>query len=109
MESPLVVSMVVVGAACTVHGLHRVAVWMEDRGWIFYRTKRMPRGAGGMAAMEVAAMLEPEIKHVIEEIRSEKLISEQDEAGMLAGHRPAFTGPVTPAEDRDCATSDDET
>jgi hypothetical protein len=81
MEAPLVISMVVVGVACTAYGVHRVAVWMEDRGWIFYRTKRMPRGAGGMAAMEVAAMLEPEIEHVIEEIRSEKLISEQDETG----------------------------
>ena len=80
MEATLVISMVLVGFACTAYGLHRVAVWMEDRGWIFYRTKRMPRGAGAMAAMEVAAMLEPEVEHVIEEIRSDKLIAEQHEA-----------------------------
>lgn len=58
-------------AAAAGYGLHRCALWAEGRGWIYYREKRMPSGAAGLAMMHVAQIFEPEIAHVIEEITSE--------------------------------------
>jgi hypothetical protein len=60
------------GAAVALYGLHRLALWAEGRGWIYYRTNRMPPGAGGMAMMEVGQIIEPEFEHVIEEMRGEQ-------------------------------------
>ena len=62
-------------------GVRRLLMWMGERGWIFYGNSRGSIGAGGMAAMEIAAMLEPEVAHVVEEIRSEKLRGSQNESG----------------------------
>lgn len=61
--------LITIGAVCLAagYGLHRLALWAEGRGWIYYRTKRMPPGAGGMAMMQVAAIFEPAVEHVVEE------------------------------------------
>jgi hypothetical protein len=63
------------------YGLHRLALWAEGRGWIYYRTRRMPPGASGMAFMGVASILEPSLEHVIEEHRSQKVAAETDASG----------------------------
>lgn len=67
-------------------GLRRVALWAESRGWIYYRTHRMPAGAAGLAMMEIAAIVEPQTVHVVEALRSEAIRAEEDESG--AGPKP---------------------
>jgi hypothetical protein len=58
-------------------GLHRMAVWAEGRGWIYYRTRpRSPVGLGLLA--EIYA---PEMEHVIEERTSEAARRTADEEG----------------------------
>ena len=47
--------------------LHRIAVWAERRGWIYYRTKQGSSGALGNAFLEVQAIFDPAAKHVLEE------------------------------------------
>ncbi|HSM01189.1 MAG TPA: hypothetical protein VK960_01945 [Acidimicrobiia bacterium] len=78
-------------AVVGLYGLHRLALWAESRGWIYYRTKRMPSGAAGRAFMELSAIVEPEIEHVIEEIDSERVRGEQGESGE-GEHGPRATG-----------------
>ena len=68
-------------AIAALYGLHRLAVWAEGRGWIYYRTRRMPSGASGRALMELSALVEPEIEHVIEAIDEDKVRGEQEESG----------------------------
>jgi hypothetical protein len=68
-------------AAIGLYGLHRLALWAEARGWIYYRTKHAPPGAAGLAMMEVTSILHPQVEHVIEEVRSEQARAEQDESG----------------------------
>jgi hypothetical protein len=59
--------------------LHRIAVWAERRGWIYYRTKRGSSGALGNALLEVQAIMEPSKQYVLEErVRDD---AEADEAG----------------------------
>jgi len=68
-------------AAVALYGLHRLAVWAEGRGWIYYRSHRMPAGAGGLAMLEVTTLADPATEHVIEETRAEQARAEQDESG----------------------------
>lgn len=39
-------------AAGTVYGLHRLSLWMEARGWIYYRKKHGSSGGLGTAFLE---------------------------------------------------------
>ena len=63
-----------------LYGLHRLALWAESRGWIYYRTKHMPPGAAGMAMLEVTSILDPQVTHIIEETRGQQARAEQHEA-----------------------------
>lgn len=64
------------GVAAVLYLLHRVALYAERRGWIYYRSKP-PRGAGSLAAMEVMKILDPTIEHVIEIVRSETVAPDE--------------------------------
>ena len=67
-------------ALAALYALHRLALWMESRGWIYYRHKRGSSGSLGSAFLEVQALLEPANRHVLE-IRGD----EQPEADDAAG------------------------
>jgi len=82
--------------AAAVYGVHRLAVWAEGRGWIYYRTKKMPSGAAGRAMMELAAIVEPEIEHVIEAIDQDAVRAERDETGEPRRASGAVTPPPVP-------------
>ena len=66
-------------AAALLYAIHRLALWAEQRGWIYYRAKRMPPGAGAAAFLEVASIVAPEVEHVVEEQQSERLRAEERE------------------------------
>lgn len=59
-------------AGCVLYVLHRVAMWMEAQGWMYYRKKRGSSGALGTAFLEVQAMFEPGKRHVLEVMRTEE-------------------------------------
>lgn len=69
-------------AVAGLYGLHRLALWAESNGWIYYRTRHMPAGAAGLALLEVTSILQPQVEHVVEEMRSEQARAEQDESGQ---------------------------
>ena len=61
----------VAGVVLILFALHRVAVWMESRGWLYYRRVK-PRSSNlGNAFLELQSMLEPGKRHVIELRREE--------------------------------------
>jgi hypothetical protein len=55
-------------SAAVVYALHRLALWMEKRGWIYYRTAR-GRGRLPIAVLEVQSLMDPSKQHVIEAIQ----------------------------------------
>jgi hypothetical protein len=59
--------------------LDRLLLWLEARGWIYYRKKKASPGSLGSAMLEIQSMLQPSGEHVVEERRAVK--SEEDEAG----------------------------
>lgn len=67
----------IIAGLASLYALHRLALFMEQRGWIYYRHKRGSSGALGTAFLEVQALLEPANRHVLEIRRDEA--SEGDE------------------------------
>jgi len=60
--------LVIVSAVAILIALDRFALWMESRGWIYWRrSKHNPSGALGNAAQAVQAILEPEKGRAAEE------------------------------------------
>jgi hypothetical protein len=47
-------------------GLDRVGLWMEDRGWLYYRRVKPSSTNLGSAFLELQSLLEPSKKHVLE-------------------------------------------
>src|SRR4051812_46471868 len=64
----------------SVYGLHRCALWMEQRGWIYYRKRRGSSGGLSSAFLEIQAFLEPSKRHVLEIKRSEDVAVADDDS-----------------------------
>ncbi len=66
-----------VAACALLYGLHRAALWAEERGWVYYRNRRGP--APWLGSLE--AIYKPEVEHVIEETSAQQIRADQDESG----------------------------
>ena len=77
--------------------LHRIGLWAERRGWIYYMKKHGSSGALGNAPLEMQAIIEPSKHYVLEEQTKDH--SETQEAGDPPA--PEVTGAVqqTDADD----------
>ena len=80
MSRPLFWILLAAGAAALLFGLDRLMLWLERRGWIYYRRSK-PHSSGtlGNAFLELQQLAEPTVRHVLEERRAEK--REEDDAG----------------------------
>lgn len=70
----------VLGLAVALYGLHRLALWLEQRGWLYYLNRR-PRGSSGSFAVSVASAVDPTIRHIVETHRALAENPEVDESG----------------------------
>jgi hypothetical protein len=61
--------------AVLVFFVHRVALWAEAHGWIYYLRRRPQSSALGNAFLEVQALIEPEKKQLVE-VRKEDVLEE---------------------------------
>ena len=52
--------------------LHFLFLWMEGKGWIYYKRSKPSRTALGNAFLEVQSILEPNKKHIIEVKKEDK-------------------------------------
>ena len=71
--------LVLLAIAAALYLLHRLALWMEERGWICYRRRRGSSGALGDAFLEVQSLVDPGQKAVLEARR--QVADEAGEAG----------------------------
>lgn len=69
----------VAAAALALYGLHRLALWMEGRGWLYYVNSKPSTSTLSTAFLEVQSMVDPGKKLVIEAMREEG--SEESEFG----------------------------
>ncbi|HKZ28972.1 MAG TPA: hypothetical protein VJ482_04950 [Acidimicrobiia bacterium] len=82
MDVALVIAGVIAGLAVLMYGGHRFLLYAEQRGWVYYKHRRAPAGAGSAAFMELMKIYRPEIEHVIEEERGGDLRVTDDETGQ---------------------------
>lgn len=66
-------------AAAALLALDRLALWMEGRGWIYYRRRKPSSSSLGNAFLEVQALLEPNKRTLLEVRRDAR--AEEDESG----------------------------
>lgn len=82
-----------VGMAAVLYGLHRLALWMEQRGWIYYRnTRHGSSGSLGNAFLHVQSILEPGKRHVLEQRLDEAREDEESGDPPTKEARQAYIG-----------------
>lgn len=69
----------IIVVAVAIYALHRLALWMETRGWIYYMHSSGGSTRAGSAMLEVQQLLEPSKRHVIEIKREKKEV--EDDSG----------------------------
>jgi hypothetical protein len=69
----------IAAAALGLFGLHRLALWMESRGWIYYVKTRASGGALGSAFLEIQQIVQPEKKYTLE-VKRESRAERDDES-----------------------------
>ena len=75
----LVGALIVLGLFAAFFWLDRFCLWLEDRGWLYYRRKK-PSGSAASAWVAMQQFVEPGVKHVVQ-IRQERRSREDEEAG----------------------------
>ena len=80
MHAVTVIAAALIAAIVVLVAIDRVALWMERRGWIYWR-KRQPgvaRGAGGGGLSGVLTdfqqLVEPQVRHVIEDREERRVV-----------------------------------
>jgi hypothetical protein len=80
-----------------IYGLHRLALWLEDRGHLYYLRKKPGGGAlGSFVALQ--KIIEPGTQHVEQVRDQEHLRDEEGEAGQ--GSPPRINLSPGPVRDR---------
>jgi hypothetical protein len=64
--------------------LHHAALWMERKGWLYYKYNKPSRSSLGNAFLEIQSILEPDKKHMVEIKKEQK----RDDAETGKGNPP---------------------
>lgn len=74
------VAIKVMVAVALLYGLHRLFLWMEEQGWVYYWHKRGTGNAGNVL-LPIQAIYQPEVNYVLEERVRLEAEAEEDESG----------------------------
>jgi hypothetical protein len=85
-------TVMVVCACFGFYGLHRLGLWMEDRGYIYYVRKK-PTGSAIGSFVALQKIIEPQVQHVIQAARVNQLAGDEDRAGQ-GDRQPPHAGPA---------------
>jgi hypothetical protein len=71
-------------AAAALYGLHHLALWLEGRGWLYYRTKPGSSPAGRWVGLQ--QLVEPGVQHVREVGQGRVREDEKGQGERLLGY-----------------------
>jgi hypothetical protein len=77
----------IVAVPLALYGLHRLCLWLEAQGHLYYKHRKSEGGGGGPALRELQKILEPQTKHVLHVKEEKRRRSEEDAPGQ--GDQPA--------------------
>jgi GrpB-like predicted nucleotidyltransferase (UPF0157 family) len=66
----------IAGAIAALYALHRLALWLERRGWLYYVNSRDHFSARG-SLLAAVAVVDPSIRHLIEAQRAYEVVEEE--------------------------------
>jgi hypothetical protein len=84
------------GLLAGLYGLHRLALWMEAKGWIYYVKQKPDSSSLGTALLELHQLARPSVKHV-QEARTKRTAQQDDQGGPDTAGSDGET-PNTPSE-----------
>ena len=61
----IICGVVVLAIPAALFGLDRLCLWLEERGWLYYR-KRKPTSSAASAWVAMQQFIEPGVKHVVQ-------------------------------------------
>lgn len=70
---------IVACGVAAIYAMHRLALWMETKGWIYYMHKKASPDTLGNATLGVQQIIQPGAKHVLEVRRNKRI--QRDDAG----------------------------
>ena len=78
METTLLIGGGILMIGTALYLLDRLLLWMERRGWVYWRKTKRTTGPGmGNALLEIQSLVEPAARHVLEIRREVKEESPQ--------------------------------
>ena len=83
-----------VGAIAALYGLHRIALGMEDRGWVYY-VRKSPKGGASNAFLALRELVEPGVARIEVVVRDARL---GDESASPGGPDPDGSRSSEPAD-----------
>jgi hypothetical protein len=71
----------IAGGLLALYGLHRLGLWMEERGYIYYVHKK-PTGSAAGSFVALQKIIEPQAQHVIQVARVNHLCGDEQASGQ---------------------------
>lgn len=57
---------VIISICIAFYLLHRLCLWLEQKGWLYYRHRKAESGIVGSTLQELNSLLNPSVRHTIE-------------------------------------------
>ena len=70
----------IIAAPPVLYGLHCYCLYLEDRGYLYYRHKKPPGGCVGSIFDPLQEIIQPQIRHVLQ-IKDELPVKSEDDRG----------------------------
>jgi hypothetical protein len=71
-------SLLIVGGLAALYGFHRLCLWLEKRGWLYYKHKK-PTSSPASSFVALQQFLEPPTQHVHQVKEEKRHQAEEDE------------------------------
>jgi hypothetical protein len=74
-------TILLISAPLVLYGLHRLGLWMEEQGYIYYWHKK-PKGSGAGSFVALQKLIEPRAEYVIQVTRADHKLGEEKPSGQ---------------------------
>jgi len=85
--------LIAAGVLLALYAVDRLFLWMEERGWVYYRKRRGSGGASSGLLTTMQQFVEPQVQHVIEMKERAKEHDRQEEGQPSQVDEPKKQGP----------------
>ena len=74
-------TILVICGPMVLYGFHRLGLWMEEQGYIYYLHKK-PKGSAAGSFVALQKMIEPRAEYVIQVTRADHKLGEEKSSGQ---------------------------